>query len=36
MGLQCRCGYQASSRQDLDEHVEIMCRIYDGEDHGEK
>lgn len=31
----CRCGYEADSSQDLDEHVEEMVKIGDEADHGQ-
>lgn len=33
---ECRCGYEASSAQDLDEHVEAMVALDDPDDHGER
>lgn len=33
--IACRCGeYEATSEQDMDEHVSAMVGIYDGKDHG--
>lgn len=33
--MKCRCGYEPSSKQDLDEHVEAAVLAGDEEDHGE-
>lgn len=34
--MECRCGYEAASKQDMDEHVEAMVSLGDREDHGER
>lgn len=37
MMLECRCGYRAKDKKDLDEHIFIMVVILgDEKDHGEK
>ena len=34
--MNCRCGYEASSKEDLAEHVEAMVALGDEKDHGER
>jgi hypothetical protein len=32
--VRCRCGYDPTTQQDFDDHIEAASRLDDGKDHG--